>query len=150
MKRLTVFLNGLEYDDRLANLSNFEYVHAWHDRELTIGNSWDSEIKQQLEEMDIFVPLVSAHFFASWYIQNEEMKRAHERHGMGEILVVPILLDPVNLREKCFFLHQLSALPETSRCWSNYRRVNDAYMPIDDGLCKAIVLALERKLEKTP
>ena len=145
MKRLAVFLNGLKYDDRLSNGAGLQFVNIWHDKELTVGNPWDSEIKQELEEMDIFVPLVSAPFFASWYIQEVELERAKARHGLDEILVVPILLDEVNLQRKSPFLHGFSSLPNTSRCWSKFRRVNDAYMLIDDGLWAAIDETLKRK-----
>ena len=55
MSRLAVFLNGFMYDDRLTNVAGLQYVNAWHDKELTVGNRWDGEIKQELEEMDIFV-----------------------------------------------------------------------------------------------
>src|SRR5205809_2383235 len=68
MERLGVFLNGFQSDDRLVD-RGLQYIHAWHDNELTMSNPWDGEIKRELEEMDIFVPLVSPHFFASWYIQ---------------------------------------------------------------------------------
>src|SRR5438132_1338569 len=71
--------------------------------ELSFGNPWDGEIKQELDEMDIFVPLVSPDFFSSWYIQNVELPRAEDRHGDGEILVVPIWIYEANLREKCAF-----------------------------------------------
>src|SRR5947208_4361502 len=80
MERLGVFLNGFQYDDRLTN-RNLDYVHAWHDNELSMGNPWDGEIKPELDEMDIFVPLVSPEFFSSWYIQNVELPRAVDRHG---------------------------------------------------------------------
>ena len=59
MERLAPLLDGFQYDDRLKNRSRLKYLHAWHDKELTAGNQWDGEIKQELEEMDIFVPLVS-------------------------------------------------------------------------------------------
>ena len=150
MERLAPLLDGFQYDDRLANLPRLRYLHAWHDKELTAGNQWDGEIKRELEEMDIFVPLVSAHFFASWYIQNVEMKRAMERHAKGEILVVPIILYDVNLRQKCSFLHGFSTFPETSKWWSSYTDPNDAHRLIDDGLWAAIDEALNRKVAKKP
>src|SRR5207247_2472273 len=65
MERLVPLLDGFQYDDRLVNQSALKYLHTWHDKELSVGNPWDGEIKQELEEMDIFVPLVSAHFFSS-------------------------------------------------------------------------------------
>ncbi len=105
MEHLAPLLDGFQFDDRLRSRSGLKYLHAWHDKELTSGNQWDGEIKRELDEMDIFVPLLSAHFFASSYIQNVELKRAKERCSAGEILVVPIMLYDVNLRQKSTFLH---------------------------------------------
>ena len=150
MGHLAPLLDGFKYDDRLANRSDLQYLHAWHDQELTVGTPWDAEIKRELEEMNIFVPLVSAHFFASWYIQNVELKRAMERHSAGEILVVPIVLYDVNLREKCSFLHGFSTLPTTDRWWSSYPDRNDAHRLIDDGLWAAIDASLRSKMKKKP
>ena|SRR5947209_13605378 len=149
MERLAPLLDGFKYDDRLTKSSTgLDYVHPWHDNELPVGNPWDGEIKRELEEMDIFVPLVSAHFFASWYIQNVELKRARERHEAGEILVVPVLLYDVNLREKCFFLHGFKTFPEGGRWWSSYQDPCDAHRSIDDGLWVAIQAAQQRKATK--
>lgn len=149
MERLGVFLNGFQYDDRLTN-RGLQYLHAWHDTELTVGNPWDGEIRQELDEMDIFVPLVSPDFFASWYIQKVELPRAVDRHAAGEILVVPIMIYEANLREKCAFLHGFSSLPTTDKWWSSYLDANDAYKLIDDGLWKAIDEMLKRKRPRRP
>lgn len=147
MDRLRVFLEGFQYDDRMA-AHRVEYLHAWHDNELTVGNPWDGEIKNELQEMDIFVPLVSPQFFQSWYIQNVELPYAKDRHVSDQILVVPILLYDINLRQKCAFLHSFNTLPSASEWWSKYPDVNDAYRAIDDGLWKAIEGTLKNKAAK--
>ena len=139
MERLQPILRGFKYDDRLTcNRVGLDFVHAWHDNELTPGNAWDAEIKSELERMDIFVPLVSADFFASGYIQEVELRRARERHPSGELLVVPILLYESNLQVKCEFLHQFSAFPKTDRWWNSFPDYCEAHRLIDDGLWGAI------------
>jgi hypothetical protein len=147
MKRLMTVLEGFQYDDRLAKRS-LRFVHAWHDKELTKGNHWDGEIQQELSAMDIFVPLVSMDYFSSWYIQNVELPCARERHALGEILVVPILIYPVNLQEKCAFLHAFSQLPSADRLWSKFRDHREALEAIDNGLWSAIDEALKRRARK--
>jgi hypothetical protein len=148
MERLAPLLNGFQYDNRLRSRPGLQYLHAWHDQELTQGNPWDGEIRDELDTMDVFVPLVSAHFFASRYIQDVELKRAQERFDDGEILVVPILIYDTNLRQKCPFLHQFGTLPAWDKWWSSYPDVNDAHRLIDDGLWRAIDQALNRKVRK--
>lgn len=148
MERLMPLLDGFQYDDRLTKW-RLTYLHGWHDNELTKGNQWDGEIRQELAEMDIFVPLVSTEFFSSWYIQNVELDCARQRHAAGELLVVPILLYDINLRQKCGFLHGFNTLPATGRWWSSYRAANDAHRLIDDGLWEAIDQALKRKTAPT-
>jgi hypothetical protein len=145
MERLAPLLNGFKYDDRMANWG-LEYVHAWHDQELKAGDLWDGEIRQQLEEMDVFVALVSHDFTGSSYIREVELKRAQERYEAGEeIEIVPILLYDANLRPRCAFLHQFQPLPAIGRWWSSYPDVRDAHRSIDDGLWGAIAKALKRK-----
>ena len=144
MKRLTPLLDGLKWDDRMATQS-LDYLHAWHDKELTAGSQWDGEIKRELDEMNVFVPLISAEFFSSHYIQEIELARAKERHALGEILVVPIRLYDIDLRKRCAFLHGFNSFPATDKCWSNYRDRRTALEPIYEGLWAAIDEALKRK-----
>ena len=144
MDCLIPFLDGFEFDDRMQN-RRLQYVQSWNDKNLTAGKQWDDDIKRELDEMDIFVPLVSPQFFSSKYIQNVEYPRAKARHAAGEILVMPILLYEMNLREKCTFLHSFSTFPTTDRWWSSYPDANDAHRLIDDGLWAAIDEALKRK-----
>lgn len=147
MERLAPLLDGFKYDERLTrNATGLDFVHAWHDKELTSGHQWDGEIRQELDRMDVFVPLVSEDFIASEYIRTVELVRAKERHKRDDIGVVPILLYDVNLRAKCSFLHLFPSLPAHGRCWTNYRSWRSAHRPIDDGLWAAIEAVQKRKL----
>ncbi len=146
MKHLEPLVCSFPYDDRLTAMrADLTCVHAWHDKELTVGNPWDDTIRKELDEMDVFVPLVSADFFASWYIQNVELKRARERHDGEGLLVVPILLYDVNLLQKCAFLHQFKSVPASDRWWSRYKDRKEAHRPIDDALWAAIAQVRQRK-----
>ena len=128
-------LDGFQYDNRLVNITKLDSVHAWHDEELPSGNPWDAEIKGELRKMNIFVPLISHHFFSSWYVQKVELPLAEKRQK--KIKVVPILLHDVNLKKKCPFLHQFPAVP-AAQCWSKYADRRDAHGFIDDALWAAI------------
>ena len=147
MKRLLPVLNAIPGDDRLRNgPTGLSYVHDWHDQKLDAGHPWDDEIKQALDEMDIFVPLVSMDFLASGYIRDVELKRAQDRYESREIVVVvPILLYDVNLESKCAFLHQFNPLPAFGRPWQKYGDRRTALPLIDDGLWAAIEGVQRRK-----
>ena len=143
MQRLQPVFVAMQYDDRGSNLVGLDEVSTWHDHELQPGDQWDNEIGTALDTMDIFVPLVSMDFFASWYVMNVELPKAMERHKRREIHVVPILLHDVNLREKCTFLNQFSPLPAWGEWWSSYKPQANALRPIDDGLWVAIQKVLD-------
>lgn len=149
MEHLKPLLSGFKYDDRVTQSpTGLNFVHAWHDNELTAGNPWDDKIRRALDEMDIYVPLVSMDFLASEYIQEVELKRAKERDKASEILVVPILLYDVNLRDKYSFLYRFKALP--SPWWSYYPDPCTAHRAIDDGLWEAIKEVKQRIMLAKP
>ena len=59
-------------------------VHPWHDTEIVAGGDWDKEIRRELDEMHMFVCLVSVDFLTSAYIRDVELARAIERHENGD------------------------------------------------------------------
>jgi len=121
--------------------ANVDTLQPWHDTELKAGDRWDKEIRAELDQMDIFLCLVSYQFLASDYIQNVELPRAKARHKNGEIEVVPVVLYPMDLEHDCQFLYRLNPLPEWRKCWRDYEKDgdwNDALYPIGNGIKQAI------------
>lgn len=117
-------------------------AHVWHDQELKAGDRWDPEIRRALDDMDVFVCLVSYEFLASGYIREVELPRALERTNRGEVEVVPILLYDVDLACQCEELHGFNPLPAWGKCWRDYEKdgghYQDAHKPIREGLWQAI------------
>jgi hypothetical protein len=121
--------------------ASVDTLQPWHDTELKAGDRWDEEIRAELEQMDIFLCLVSFDFLASGYIQNVELERAKTRHKNGEIEVVPVLLYPMDLKQDCEFLYQLNPLPEWGKSWRDFEKGGDwrdALYPIGNGVKQAI------------
>ncbi|MEZ5326598.1 MAG: toll/interleukin-1 receptor domain-containing protein [Verrucomicrobiales bacterium] len=142
---LRPLLDGFKYDARITTLGGgLNVAHAWHDGELPQGNPWDSEIKSELERMDVFVPLVSHNFFSSWYIQTVELPSAIKSNKTRKVKIVPVILHEVNLREKCPFLHQFPLLPP-DKAWSIYPDKRDAHSIIDEGLWNVIKAVISLK-----
>jgi len=122
--------------------ANVDTLQLWHDTELKAGNRWDKEIRTELEQMDIFLCLVSYQFLASGYIQEVELPRARARHKKGEIEVVPVVLYRMDdLEHDCEFLYQLNPLPEWGKSWRDFEKDGDwkdALYPIGKGVKQAI------------
>jgi hypothetical protein len=145
MERLQPLLDGMRYDDRQETIVELDRVSCWHDNLLEAGDRWDKEIRDALNSMSIFVPLITHRFFASEYVMTVELEVAKKRHRRGEIEVVPILLTDINLKDRCTFLGQFNPLPAWGKCWSSYGRLDMAISPIDDGLWQAIRKAALRQ-----
>ncbi len=84
-------------------------IDVWHDRDISAGTEWESEIKKHLNEAEIILLLVSPDFIDSEYCYGIEMKRALERHQRGEARVIPIIVRPVYWQG---ILGTLQALPK--------------------------------------
>src|SRR5262249_33791208 len=82
--------------DHLSVLRRNGVINAWHDRRITAGDEWRSQIDAHLESADIILLLVSASFLASDYCYDIEMKRALEHCNAGAARVIPIILRPVD------------------------------------------------------
>jgi hypothetical protein len=113
-------------------------AHVWHDHELRAGDRWDDEIRKELEQMDVFLCLLSNHFLASDYIIQVEVKAAFKREKLGHTIIVPLLLCDMDERDIGEF-KPFNPLPAWGRSWRSYERTNgghtmDAHKPIRTGL----------------
>ncbi len=115
---------------------------AWHDQHLAAGDRWDKEIRAALKAADIFVCLVSYEFLDSDYIMQVELPDALAGEKKGEVVIVPILLYDVNLKDDCPALHKFNSLPVWGKSWRSYEQngghYQDAHKAIRDGLRQAI------------
>jgi hypothetical protein len=85
LKRLDCMLDILEQQYGLG---------AWIDQRLIAGDEWDRQIRQRLEEMDIFLFIASQRSIVQPYIRDPEVRRASERHAVGEVEIVTVKLEP--------------------------------------------------------
>jgi hypothetical protein len=123
-------------------------VKPWHDKEIRPGLRWDKEIKDALNEMDVFIPLVSVNFAVSKYIRNVESVIAKKRHEGGEIEVVPVLVhDPG--KDECAWLMTLQRVPPGAKSWAevlhDFQQHDMALAPIRDGIKIVVERARDRK-----
>ena len=142
---IAVFISYAHKDnilkDRLVeHLSNLKYrglITIWHDREISAGNDWEHEINTHLENASIVLLLISASFMASHYCYSIEMKRALERHQLGEAKVIPVLLRPVMFTDAPFA--QLQWLPSNGKFVATWRNRDSAFVDIALGIEHALL-----------
>ena len=87
-------------------------IDVWHDRDISAGTEWESEIKKHLNSADIILLLVSPDFMSSEYCYSVEMDYALERHKCGDVLVIPVIIRPVHWKESV--LGKLQVLPKNA------------------------------------
>ncbi len=83
-----------EFVEQLKSLEKDKILKIWYDGHITAGQEWDPSIREKLETADLFIPLTSAAFNSSEYIDSIEMKRAEERYAEGKCRIIPVMLRP--------------------------------------------------------
>jgi internalin A len=81
-------------ENHLSILRRNGTIATWNCRKLVPGEKWDGKIRQELEEADLILFLVSDDFLATDYIWDVEIKRAIERENdpNDNVIVVPIIV----------------------------------------------------------
>src|SRR5690349_18716965 len=80
----------------LSGLRNLGLVESWSDRDIRAGREWDPEIRQQLDDADVIVFLVSYECCDSEYIMNFEYPRAVERQKTQGAEIIPLVITDVD------------------------------------------------------
>jgi len=109
-----------ELAKHLKLLERQQVISAWHDRDISAGTEWASQINEHLETAKVILLLISSDFLASDYCYDIELARAMERHELGEARVIPIILRPVDWAGASF--GKLQALPNNAKpitTWDN-------------------------------
>jgi len=122
----------------LALLRRQGLIQEWHDREISAGQEWQSEVDKQLEATDIILLLISPDLIASDYCYDIEMKRALARHREGTARVVPIIIRTVSEAWQNTELGELQALPEDGKAVDHWSRKDDAWADIEKGIRRII------------
>ncbi|MBU4447604.1 MAG: toll/interleukin-1 receptor domain-containing protein, partial [Proteobacteria bacterium] len=117
-----------ELEIHLSALKRQGVIKTWHDRRIGAGKDLDNEIDSNLEDADIILLLISPYFIASDYCYDVEMKRAMERHKVGQARVIPVILDPCDWQQTPF--GKLRATPTDGRPVSKFPNRHDAFLSI--------------------
>ncbi|MGJ8561243.1 MAG: toll/interleukin-1 receptor domain-containing protein [Litorimonas sp.] len=118
----------------LAQISRQGMVDAWYDRAITVGGVLDNEIDMNLEGSDIFLAVVSPDFIASGYCYDKEMTKAIKMHDAGEIIIVPLIVEPCDWINTP--LQRFRATPKDGKAVSEWSNQNSAFLDVVSDLRK--------------
>jgi hypothetical protein len=149
-KPLRLFFSYAHRDERwrdelqahLSVLQHAGVITPWHDRNVTAGREWESQIDANLESAQVILLLVSAAFLASAYCTSREMRRAIERHLAGEARVIPIIVREVDWHDmpiaEDMKLGDLQALPKDEKAVTNWSNRDRAWSNVSRGIRDAV------------
>jgi tetratricopeptide (TPR) repeat protein len=111
-------------------------ISSWHDRDISAGRDWASEIDAHLNTSQIILLLVSPDYIDSDYCYGFEMKRALERDMAGETHVVPIILRPVDWEFAP--LGHLQPLPTNGKPITDWQNQDSAFLDVARGIRRVV------------
>jgi tetratricopeptide (TPR) repeat protein len=120
----------------LGNLRHQQVISDWFDGDIIPGTAWEQEILEHLRTAKIILLLISAHFMASSFCWDIEMKEAIARHEAKQARVIPILLRPTDWKDAPFA--KLQALPSLGKPVSRWPTHDDAFEDVIKGIRRAI------------
>ncbi len=125
-----------ELEKSLAMLKRNGEIEAWSDRQIIPGQEWDKMIRNELNEADVILFLISPDFLASDYIYDIEVKRAIERHKNNEAIIIPVIARASYWQIPPF--HEFQVLPTGGIPIKSWNDDNEAYLDILKGIKSAI------------
>jgi internalin A len=125
-----------ELETHLKLLQRQGLLVTWHDRHIEAGEEWKVRIDENLERADIILLLVSADFIASEYCYEKEMRRAMERHEVGEACVIPVIVRDVNWRIAPFV--KLQAWPTDGKAVTLWNNKDSAWRNVSEGIERVV------------
>ena len=126
----------------LATLRRQGKIQAWQDRDIDAGTEWDGAIKDNFNEADIILLLITPRFIASDYCYDKETQWAIERHEKGDARVIPIIMKPCDWQDTVF--SKLQVLPKDGKPVTKWDDQDEALVNVVKGL-RRVVEALAKK-----
>lgn len=140
LKRLDAILDVLEQQHGLT---------SWRDKRLIAGEEWDQEIRRRLDEMDIFVFVASQTSLVRPYIRDPELRRAEERHAVGDVEIVTVKLEPCACDDD-LLLGKLQRLASRFRSIAEATLKSAAWEQVRKDLLPVIQAIRKRKTKQKP
>ena len=128
------YLDMLE--KHLAQIKRDNLLVAWTDHAIEAGGSLNKEITDVLNNSDIFLALISPDYINSNYCFEKEFKAAQELHKLGNLKIVPIIVEPCDWHNTPFA--KLKALPKDGKAVADWSNHNTAFLNVITELRKLL------------
>ncbi|GHO96633.1 hypothetical protein KSF_066810 [Reticulibacter mediterranei] len=125
-----------ELDRHLRQLQRDGLITTWYRGKSIAGTDWAKTLDQHLNTASIILLLVSSDFVNSDYCYGTEMQRAMERYDLGETLIFPILLRPVDWASAPF--RKLRPLPSNGVSITIWRNRDAAFANVAQEIRTAL------------
>lgn len=135
-----------EFESHVTVMRRQNLVQIWHDRQILAASDWAGDIDQHLNTADIVTLFVSSDFLASDYCYEKEMRRAMERAGRKEALVVPIIVRTCDWKDAPF--GSLQPIPTDGRAVTGWPDRDEAWTDVALHLKVTVKEVLRRVQEK--
>lgn len=140
----------LELKKQLIPLERSRQIALWYDGEIVPGEEWEKAIKTRLETADIILLLLSSDFFASDYIEKEELRAALARHERAEAVVAPVIV------RHCLWqahpeIEKLQVLPDNAfpvYSKKNWDSPDEAFANVAAGIVRIAKSKVEAAVER--
>lgn len=86
-EKITTFLRLLERTEKV----NF---HTWSDSEIQLGENWENEIQNAIDEAKVALLLISADFLDSEFIMDTEVPRILKMAEDDQLVIIPFVVRP--------------------------------------------------------
>jgi formylglycine-generating enzyme required for sulfatase activity len=136
-----------QLETHLATLKRQNLV-TWFDRLLEPGSDWDARIKEELDQADIIVLLVSPDFLASNYCYETEVARAIARHNAGTACVIPVLLRSTDIEGLELF--KLNGYPRGLKPVTQWSDRDEAWLDVVKGIRRAVNQLSQKRSVSAP
>jgi internalin A len=90
-----------ELEVHMAMLKRSGRIETWHDRKIMAGDHWDDKIKEQLQQADIVLLMISSDFLHSDYIWEQELSVLRHRKSdkSDSLRIIPIFTRPCDTND---------------------------------------------------
>jgi TIR domain len=133
-------------DKFLIGLKKSDKIEVWNDRLITGGTEWDKKIKDELQQADLILLIISVDFLNSSYIWRTELEIAMQRHENQDARVIPIIARSADWSDMPF--RKLQGLPGDGKTISESTDKDRIYTDIVKQIKAVVEEILEKKKYK--